>query len=343
MTATSVRETAGGAVDSTLDRHHDPLQTEVRAWHCRGVSPDRSLDVYASRQYGVFSRAQARKVGFSDDMMFRRVRSGAWVRLAPEVYAVASAPPKWERQVAAAVLSRPRSLVSGTTAAYLQAFDGFRRGRPEITVPAEANPRSPIARIVRSKWFDELGTIHRAGFRVTNRAETILSLAATVPAQRLEHLVDDGLAAGDFVLDDFEMIRRRIAGGRVRGAGALLPLLDARAPMAWEPAGNQLERHLDRLVDSPGVPPATRQHPFHFDDRKAIVDRFIARWRLVLEADGRRWHTRRADFERDRARDNAAAAASLVVLRFTWQMLTTDFEHCRNLLLATGATRARLI
>ena len=307
------------------------------------MGPDRALDVYASRQYGVFSMSQARVAGFSDDMIFRRVRSGAWIRLAPEVYAVASAPPKWERQVAAAVLSRPRAVVSGPSAAYLHGFDGFRRGRPEITVPSDSGPRSPIARIVRSIWFDELGTSTRAGFQLTNPPETLLALAAFVPGDRLEYLLDDCIAARVIAVDDFETIRRRVANGRVRGARKLFPMLDERAQAAWEPPGNQLERHLDRLVDHPDVPEAVSQHPFRFDDRSMIVDRYIARWRLILEADGRRWHSRRADFERDRARDNAAAASGLSVLRFTWRMLTENLDDCRRTLLRTGAARVQLI
>lgn len=304
-----------------------------------GMEEDRALDVYASRQYGVFSLTQARKAGMSDDMLYRRVRSGAWVRLAPKVYALASAPPRWERQVAAAVLSRSPTAVSGPSAARLLGFDGFRPGRPEITVPANGNTRSPIARVVRSKWFYELSTLRRAGFIVTSPAETLLSLASSQPADRVERILDDALAAKTVTVDDFELIRRRVAGGRVRGSGLLFPLLDERAPDAWEPPGNELERHLDLLVDHPGVPSGSRQVPFRLDVIPMIVDRYIPRWRLILEADGRRWHTRRADFERDRARDNAAAAAGLVVLRFTWQMLTRDLEGCRRILLRTGATR----
>lgn len=303
------------------------------------MDEDRTLDVYASRQYGVFSLAQARAAGISDDMLYRRVRSGAWIRLAPKVFTLASAPPRWERQVAAAVLSRRRALVSGPSAAYLLGMSGFRPGRPEITVPANGNTRSPIARVVRSGWFDDLGTVRRNGFVVTSPAETLLSLAANLPRERTEALLDDGLTAGTLAVDDFEMIRRRSAGARVRGSGVLFPLLDERAPDAWEPPGNELERHLDRLVDHPGVPPVSRQIPFHLEALPMIVDRFIQSWRLILEADGRRWHTRRADFERDRARDNAAAAHGLVVLRFTWRMLTRDMEGCRRILLRTGATR----
>lgn len=305
------------------------------------MDPDRRIDEYASRQYGVFSLDQARRTEMTDNMIQSRLEKGAWLRLAPGVYAVASAPPKWERQVAAAVLSRPRAVVGGSTAAYLHGFDGFRKGRPEIVVPATSSARSPIAIVRRSRWFEELRTIQVRGFPVTDEAETILALASRLSIDRLQSLLDDRLAAGTVDVDDFEGIRRRVAGARVRGVARLFPLLDERGHDAWEPPGNALERYLDRLVDHPAVPPATVQVPFRFDAVPMVVDIYIAAWRLILEADGRRWHTRRADFERDRARDNAAAARGLAVLRFTWRMLTQDFEGCRRTLLETGATRPR--
>lgn len=326
----------------SLHSRFNPLQNIPATWHCRVMVPDRAIDEYASRQYGVFSLAQARRALVTDNMIQGRLASGAWVRLAPGVYAVASAAPKWERRTAAAVLSRPRAIVSGTSAAFLHGFDGFGRTRPEITVPAGSNTRSPLARIVRSNWFEELGTTQLAGFNAANEAETVLALADRIVIDRLERLVDNRLTARSLTIDDFEGIRRRVAGARVRGAGRLFPLLDARAAEAWEPPGNLLEAHLDRLVDHPAVPPTTRQHPFRLDDVPMIVDIYIALWRLILEADGRRWHTRRADFERDRARDNAAAAQGIAVLRFTWRMLTEDFDGCRRTLLATGATRSRI-
>lgn len=306
------------------------------------MHPDRRIDEYAARQYGAFSLAQARRAGMTDTMIQRRLESGAWLRVVTAVYVLASSPPKWERQVAAAVLSRREAFVSGQSAAVLHGYQGFRSGRPEITVPSGVSSRSPIARVTRSRWFTDMSVTRVAGFRAATEAETMLVLAGRLPLAHLESLLDDRLTAGAFDVDDFEVIRRRVAGGRVRGSGKLFPLLDERAVDAWEPPGNELERHLDRLTDDPRVPPATRQHPFRFVDREAVVDRFIARWRLVLEADGRRWHTRRADFERDRRRDNAAAAQGLAVLRFTWRMLTQDLEGCRRTLLQTGAARSRI-
>lgn len=48
------------------------------------------------------------------------------------------------------------------------------------------------------------------------------------------------------------------------------------------------------------------------------VDFLLPDQRIVIEADGRRWHTRIADFDRDRWRDNQAAAHDHRVMRFTW-------------------------
>jgi very-short-patch-repair endonuclease len=71
------------------------------------------------------------------------------------------------------------------------------------------------------------------------------------------------------------------------------------------------------------------------------VDAYIPLWRLITEADGRRWHTRQADFERDRTRDNLATSHGIGVLRFTYQMLVRQPEQCLSTILATGRTRSQ--
>lgn len=71
------------------------------------MEADRRLDQFAARQYGTFSHPQATAAGLTPRMIQTRVDSGAWIRLAQGVYALASAPPKWERQMAAALLTKP--------------------------------------------------------------------------------------------------------------------------------------------------------------------------------------------------------------------------------------------
>lgn len=107
------------------------------------------------------------------------------------------------------------------------------------------------------------------------------------------------------------------------------------------PSETELERRLRALVEQPEVPPVRWQAPFPGRDPGAQrVDGLIEEWRLVIEADGRAWHSRVEDFERDKRRDAEAAAAGYQTLRFTWHQLSSDADWCWNVLLGTGAARA---
>lgn len=301
----------------------------------------RDLDALAARQHGCFSFQQARECGYSHGQIHYRLDTGAWIRLGHSSFAMASSPPTWERQLSAAILSKSRAVVAGRSAACLLGFDGFRQTRPEILVPPTTQTRSPIAKVFRTKYFDQLYTKRVSGFTVTDPYETILHLAGRLSIHDLELAVEDQLVSDSVSVDGFDPVFRRSIGGRVRGIARLAEVLDVRRPDAWQPQPNHIERLLGELVDHP-VPPANRQAPLPAADRWMIVDTFIENWGLVLEGDGRRYHTRLVDFERDRQRDNTAAALGLVVLRFTWSMLTTEFEQCQLQLLATGQRRSRV-
>ena len=71
----------------------------------------------------------------------------------------------------------------------------------------------------------------------------------------------------------------------------------------------------------------------------ATVDAYVRTWRLIVEGDGRRWHTRKADHDRDRLRDNEAVAHGYVVLRFTYEMLRDSPESVIETILRTGHMR----
>ncbi|MGD2102656.1 MAG: DUF559 domain-containing protein, partial [Acidimicrobiia bacterium] len=60
----------------------------------------------------------------------------------------------------------------------------------------------------------------------------------------------------------------------------------------------------------------------------------------ILEGDGRNWHMKQTDFERDRRRDNELAAKGYLVLRFTYKMLKTDPESCLDQAVTTARLRA---
>lgn len=303
----------------------------------RRVTPDRVLDEYAARQYGVFSLEQAKRAGFTARMVHTRVAARAWVRLAPSVYALASAPPHWERQMAAALLSRDDALVAGRSAAYLHDFEGFGPSRPVIMIGEGGNARSPLARIIRSRRFDDVGRVRKRGFQVTDEADTILTLSRELVVQRLESLVDSVLARKSCHPSDLARVVESASGSP--GVGKLAAVVGPRLPDAYQPPTTELERLLYRVLDHTVVPAYTRQLPFTFLRVEATVDAYVPAWRLIVEGDGRRWHTRRADHDRDRLRDNEATAHGYAVLRFSYEMLRDDAGGCLDTLVRTGRIR----
>lgn len=304
----------------------------------KSMHPDRALDIYAARQYGVFSLEQARTAGMTAKMIETRRGNGAWIRLAPSVYALSSAAPKWERQMGAALLSRDGSLAAGRSAAYLHDFPGFRPGRPVIMVGTDGNARSPIATVIRSKFFDQVERVRIRGFEATGEADTIVTLARYVPPTQLVRIVDELLARKSRSVQHLADVVASRPGSP--GSAVLGPIIAERLPDAYQPPTSELERYLYQLVDDPRIPPATRQLPFRFRRVAATVDLYIAAWRLIIEGDGRRWHNRQADHDRDRLRDNESVAHGYAVLRFTWQMLVDSPGECLDTLLRTGEVRS---
>lgn len=302
------------------------------------MDPDRSLDKCAARQYGVFSRKQAVRAGLTSKMIHTRLASGAWIRLAPSVFAMASAPPKWERQLAAALLSRDGSIAAGASAAFLHEFEGFTAGRPVIMVNAEGNARSPLAALIRSHRFGSIGRVRRRGFLVTDEAETILTLSSRMPVERIEALVDYVLARRSSTVDEITQVVANNPGAR--GVAKLRPVVEHRSATAYQPPTSELERLLYRVLDDPRLPSYTRQMPMSYQSVNATVDAYIPYWRLIVEGDGRRWHTRKADYDRDRLRDNEATAHGYAVLRFTYEALRYETERCTRTLLRTGRVRS---
>lgn len=313
------------------------VESDLGPTNARDMVPDRLVDELAAHQYGTFSRKQAERVGMTPRMILTRVESGAWIRMAPAVYALASAPPKWERQMAAAILTRDGSIAAGRSAAFLHGIDGFGPGRPVIMVGPEGNARSSLARVVRSQRFAEVRRVRVGGFVTTDEAETVMTLAAEMGSEPLETLVDSLLARKSCTIE--ELAATVDANTGARGVARLRPIVDYRRPGAYQPPTTELERLLYRLLDDPRLPSFTRQMPMHYQRVDATVDAYIAAWRLIVEGDGRRWHTRRADMERDRIRDNEAVAHGYAVLRFTYETLRDHPDRVIDTLLRTGRVR----
>jgi hypothetical protein len=263
---------------------------------------DRAVERLSRLQHGAWSRRQVLAAGASGSLIDRRLRSGAWVRLDSGVYGSPAAPPTWHRSVMAAVLG-------GLAIAH----------------------RAVDTRVTRI-----------SGIPCVTLDQVFIDLAQVTSAERL----GDALArATDLDRRLLDQVRDRYAALAPRGGRDLRNL---RTVLEQLGAGDgitesELERRMRRLFTRPEVPPITWQASFPGRvPGPRRVDGLIEAWRIVLEGDGRAWHTRVDDFERDRRRDQAAAAAGHLTLRYTYNQISTDPDWCLATLLDAGASRAFL-
>jgi len=166
----------------------------------------------------------------------------------------------------------------------------------------------------------------------------LIDLAGTdIGHRRLRHISQAALTAGLLTISDLSE-RLDQAGGRgVPGSTRLHRLLadlGAERPIPQ----SELEWRLDELLDQRFL----RQfRPPWYDGTRGIVDLAEPTSRVIVEADGRRWHATEQAMAQDRRRDRQAAANGWLVLRVMWEDIVDRPEETSSEIAATVARRSR--
>ena len=316
------------------------LSRGSRAGTLASVGDLQALNEIAASQHGAFSLAQARITGFDKHACGRRVDSGEWLRVDDSVLALASSPRTWQQSLWSTVLSRPKGLLTHDTALELLGLPDIPRKPPALLVPRGSNVRSGLARIYESDQFARISTSRIKGLPITTAPETILVFARDSTAERVEAAFDECLIRGLLDLDAMASTIDREAGRRTPGTPLLRKLTSSRRPTAPAKSSSYLEALLERILHELDLPPWFREHELLLGTEPARVDVFMPAAGLVIEADGRNWHTRRQAFESDRRRDNTLASRGIQVLRFTHDMVVNDSLVVRRQITETVRLRA---
>lgn len=279
----------------------------------------RRLVALAQRQHGVLLRTQILAMGESDDWLRARLRSG-WLRVyARGVYLLAGSPISHRTRASAATLAIPGSVVSHELAAVLHAFPVITTARPTVTVPPGRGHASRLARMHEYDGITEHDIVHLDGIPMTSVALTLFHLSATQPVGIVDSILEDLIRMRRVRIQELHALHdywTRL--GRPRRK-VMTKLLLTRGP-GYVVTDSELERAFLALVARFGLPTPTPQ--FEAPWLAAVggrVDAAFVTQRLIVETDGRKWHTRQQELDRDRARDRSAAANGYLVLRYGYE------------------------
>lgn len=261
-----------------------------------------------------------------------QLRSSAWRRLFPDVYACASLPVDHRLRARAVVrLLLPDAVLCGRSAAVLWGVDlAGPDDDVECTVPQTCRAGAGRGVRVTRRTLPPEDVVTRGGVRVTTQMRTALDLARIRPLEEAVVALDQFLRIRRMRVADLQAAAARLTGPdcrRVREA------VDKADGLAQSPQ----ETRLRLLLHTTRLPRPVAQYEVR-DERGfvACVDFAWPEERIAVEYDGW-WHGQPQNVPKDRRRLNRLTAAGWTVLFAT----ADDIDDPVQLVARIGAALAR--
>ena len=300
--------------------------------HRRDVRDD--IDDVLGRIGGAADRDLLRRAGVPRSALDNEVRRGQLIRLFPRTYGrpwLADDPDT--RNLAALRSVGMPAVLSHLTALWRWQLLETPPELIHVTVPAQRCPRPRAGvRLYRARRLPEW--VRLRGLVTVHPATAIASSWPLLAGPQRRSPAITAVRSRLVVADD---LRRAVArsprrAGR-RQLSCLVDLLDAGCESELEIWG------FLGVFDVPGLDHAVRQRQFRIGAATYRADLAFEEERVAVELDGDRYHSTRAQRERDRVRDAAFATIDWLTLRFSHARLHRDVAGVRRDTLRTLQVR----
>lgn len=187
----------------------------------------------------------------------------------------------------------------------------------EVTVPGRGGRSRPGIIVHRSSTLRPCDVEKVDGIPCTTVARTIFDLSEILKPRPLERVLDeaDGLEVLDMIAID-EQIAHNAA--RKKAVGRLTMVL-ANHRVGSTRTDGPIGEHFLAVIRRGGLPDPETQFWIDFGDGEPMIraDFAYPDVKVILETDGG-WHRTRRRIDSDKRRDQRAARAGWLTLRFTW-------------------------
>ncbi len=276
--------------------------------------PDVVVARLVSNQWGIVDLDELRRCGLSDQAVLRRVRSGRLHPLYERVFAVGHTNLSEQARILAAVKAcGPTALASHHSAGELYLVVRLRDRRPDVTVPGATTRRHPGIRVHRTSRLDPRDVTRRHGILTTTPARTLVDLAGVLPYAALRRATREAQAQRLVALPQLVETLARLRP--CRGAANLAKIL-ATGPA---PTRSELEDVVLDLILRGGLAHPDVNVPLTIEGRRIVPDFRWPEQRLVVEADGAKWHDGELAREDDVERQALLEAVGERVVRVRWE------------------------
>ncbi|MGV8873947.1 MAG: DUF559 domain-containing protein [Rhodococcus sp. (in: high G+C Gram-positive bacteria)] len=276
---------------------------------------------------GVYTRQQLLDTGVSEGAIIYRTRVGTLTRLLPGIYCTGE--PTYRDRCVAATVWQPHAVLSHLTAAWWWNLLDHEPEQVEITVPRSTRARGP-------KWLRPYRrTLTESSFAdgmpVVTIEQSIVDVAVSLTRPALEKFFDAALSRA--------VSWRGVAMQCEKSAGmAGITEVRRQLRLACPRTLSEPERLVARALTAAGYFLEINAHvgPYYAD----LMDR---RARVIVEIDGREFHSSPEAFTNDRVRQNAVQLDGWLVLRYSAAMVMANLDYVIRQIIDTVRRRRKAL
>lgn len=270
--------------------------------------------------------------GLSEGQIGRLTSEGRLVRLGPSTFRLGGAPDCFEARVLGAILDLGGTAwASHRTAAQMHGIPVHGpAGVIDITRPHTTSANRGAVHVHRSTRVLDHHVMVVRRVPVTTVPRTLFDLAWRTGPNVLDRAVEQALRHRLCTVGSLYRILAEL-GGRGRPGTVKMRNVLATRGLDYVPTKSDLElvgRAL--LADVPGI-----EWEVPFSDEQGFirsVDSWVGHAHLIVEFDGREFHSQPSDLRRDAEEDARLVALGNVVQRLTWADLTVRADATRALI-----------
>jgi very-short-patch-repair endonuclease len=270
-------------------------------------------------QHELVTRPQLLAAGISDKVIRRCRNNGFLDHVAEGLYRLAGAPDTLQGQLRAIQLLVPGAAAYRESAARLLVLPGGGwSAAPEVVAPRNTTNRCLGVALHQTAHLPEADLTVVDGLRATTAERTLCDLASVLGFRRLEWLCQRAIVGGTTTAEELLACFFAFARRGRKGSALMRVVLDGLLSGPGF-ANTELEQLFLELVRAHHLPPFEYQwRPPWYDGRRGIADFCRQPERVLVEVDGRAWHTIQQAIEEDRRRDRLAHRHGYLPLRFGW-------------------------
>lgn len=281
-----------------------------------GMRLDTNLSTLAETQFGLITRGQLEREGFSRWTWRELINEGALVPVGESLARLVGAPVTPEQRILAGVLGTgvPAVASHGSAAFLWGGLVTLPSGPVDVLTSRDSTGyrRRADCRVHRPKDWLDVGNAVRSGIPLTNPVRTLVDLGATAPGlvrPAVERMIINGIVTRDG-------LTRGLARHGRQGRRGIGPLRAALAEWSFGDGipDSVLEVRFADLLARCGLPPAV----FHYDVQGFILDAAWPDLKVGAEVDGWDKYSQKEQFHRQIQRDALLGALGWRLPHFMW-------------------------